>query len=117
MIDGFIYTLYDVDEVLYVGQSEFSPMARIRAHLREGMEITRHTIDTTESIREEYNLSVDMGIDELEGLMIALRQPALNHRGPDLKPVHHWPPGTRDLTPRRKRAKDIIRQLRAYRRP
>ncbi len=116
MIEGFIYTLYDGDEVIYVGQAQYDPMYRIRAHLRKGWKITHHTIETTEGLREEYHLPVDLGIDELEGLMIALRQPALNKRGPDLVARHQWPPGAREETPRRRRAKEVIRLLRSHKR-
>jgi len=115
VIDGYIYIIKEQGEVLYVGQSKHNPYGRLDSH-DLNWPMAEAQILTTEEIRHEFDMTEDMGIDEIEGLMIALLNPSENRLGPDLRPVHPWPPGMREESPRRKRAKEIIKQLRSYKR-
>ena len=115
VIDGYIYFIYEDDVLLYVGQSMDWVDKRLDQHQIRWPD-SEATVRTTQELRDDYHLSVDMDIDEIEGLMIAIHNPLHNKRGPDLKAVHPWPPGVREESPRRKRAKEIIAILRSYKR-
>ena len=112
----WVYFIHDGDDLLYVGKTR-GLLDRIVAHesFRYGNDEV-FSVATREEIIETYQLNVDIGLEEIEGLMIALHNPSNNRRGPDLVAVHAWPPAAREEAPRRERAKDLIRQLRAYKR-
>ena len=111
----YIYFVHDGDELRYVGLTH-DLAQRVYVHQRGKYgngEV--FTVARLEEIIDMYKLDVDMGLAEVEGLMIALHQPTDNKQGPDLVASHSWPPTYRDESPRAVRARDLIKQLKAYR--
>ena len=107
-----IYFVHVEDELVYIGLT-IDLDGRLHSH-GDRWPNALITTATIQQLVDMYDLSVDMGLEEIEGLMIALHNPADNKRGPDLVASYPWPPTVREESPRRIRAKSIIAQLRSY---
>ena len=112
MREEYIYIIIQEDEILYVGQTR-DLSNRVLSHERRWPDAEIYPVPLAE-VRLAYDTSPDMGMNELEGLAIALLDPSENNMGPDLNSVYPWPPQTRQQSPRRKRALEHIAALKSH---